>query len=644
MTVRFTKKLDTLNETLGALDGFDPRSLSEEMGRCASSAAVAVGSGGSLVAAQYFNRCLESLGTGPASVQTPMEVVVGATDLVNAVVWLFSASAENSDIAAAARAATDRGCAQLVLCTRNADGSVADWVRSTGGTVLVVPVAEEKDGYLATHSLISTCTALLLGANHAAHAQTTDVIPKLKYRVSTQIAERSKGNYQTSFAPLAQGAVLLLISDPALRPIATLLETSLWETALCPVQLTDMRNFAHGRHTWPHHHSARTLFFALTSALSEPSWKSISDALPSDLPSWHAHYALGGRHENLCGIIDGLFWIEAIGAITGIDPGKPGIAPYGRAIYKDDALLTTASVMPPPVRQKLATALRCEGHVPSARDMHQAYVKKLDTLKSKDIGAIVLDFDGTVVATNNRLGPPPSGVVDEFTRLSALGVRIGFASGRGGSLGQQIRAVLPPKVYQDVVIGYFNGGHIARANIDLDQARPAHNPLIDQVADWLEGRPDLLKAGSVPHKEIQLTIAHDDLQAPSRFLEDVQDCPLIAEGTVRIVASGHSFDIIPATSSKLRVVEQLQQDIGATKAVLSIGDCGQIYGNDFEFLARDFGVSVDQVCPGLGGTWSLYGSLVTGPEALQKILASMMASHNGGIRFDASGLFLDSDS
>ncbi len=644
MTVRFTEKLDTLSKTLGTFDGFDPRPLSEELGRGSASGVVAVGSGGSLVAAQYFSRCLETLGAGPASVQTPMEVVLGVSSLANSVVWLFSASADNNDIAAAARAAKDRGCARVVLCTRNAGGSVADWVRSSGGSVLVVPVAEEKDGFLATHSLISTCTALLLGTNLAAHAQIKDVIPNLKDHLSAQLAERSKGTYQSSFAPLAQGAVLLLISDPALRPIATLLETSLWETALCPVQLTDMRNFAHGRHTWPHHHSALTLFFALTTAVSEPSWKSISDALPSDLPSWHAHYALGGRHENLCGIIDGLFWIEAIGAITGIDPGKPGIAPYGRAIYEDDALLTTASVMPPPVRQKLATALRCEDHVPTAPDMHQAYINKLDTLRSKDIGAIVLDFDGTVVATNNRLEPPPSGVVDEIIRLSALGVRIGFASGRGGSLGQQIREALPPKMHKDVVIGYFNGGHIARANVDLDQARPAHNPLIDQVADWLEGRPDLLKARSVPRKEIQLSIPHVDLLPPSRFLEDVQDCPLIAEGTVRIVASGHSFDIIPATSSKLRVVEQLQQDIGATKAVLSIGDCGQLYGNDFEFLARDFGVSVDHVCPGLSGTWSLYGSLVTGPDALQRILASMIASPKSGIRFDASGLFLDSDS
>ena len=643
MTARFTEKLNTLNETLASFDDFDRRPLAEEMGRCASSAVVAVGSGGSLVSAQYFNRCLETLGTGSASVQTPMEVVLGATDLANAVVWLFSASADNSDIAAAAHAAKNRGCAQVVLCTRNASGSVADRVRSSGGTVLVVPVAEAKDGYLATHSLVSTCTALLLGANHAAHAQVKDVIPKLKDHVSAQLAERSKGAYQESFAPLAQGAVLLLISDPALRPIATLLETSLWEAALCPVQLTDMRNFAHGRHTWPHHHAAQTLVFALTSALSEPLWQSISDALPSDLPSWHAQFALGGRHENLFGIIDGLFWVEAIGAIAGIDPGKPGIAPYGCAIYEDDALLTAANVMSPPVRQKLATALRRECHGPSAPDMHQAYSKMLDTLRSKDIGAIVLDFDGTVVATNSRLEPPPSGVVDELIRLSALGVRIGFASGRGGSLGQQIRAALPPKVHQDVVIGYFNGGHIAPAHIDIDQARPAPNPLIDQVADWLEGRPDLLKARSVPRKEIQLSISHDHLNEPSRFLDDVQDCPPIAAGTVRVVASGHSFDIIPAASNKLRVVEQFQRDIGVAKAVLSIGDCGQLNGNDFDFLARDFGVSVDQVCPGLSGTWSLYGSLVTGPEALQKLLASMIASPKGGIRIDASRLFLDSD-
>lgn len=641
MTARFTEKLNTLNETLAYFDDFDPRPLADEIKRCFAFAVVAVGSGGSLVAAQYFSRCLETLGARPATVQTPMEIVLGTSDLATAIVWLFSASGDNNDVVAAARAAKDRGCARIVLCTRNPDGSVADRVRSASGTIIAVPVAAEKDGFLATHSLIATCTALLLGANSVGHRNSAGLISKIKDHVSAQIANRSKDTYRTSFQPLVQGAVLLLVFDPALRPVATLLETSLWEAALCPVQLTDIRNFAHGRHTWPHHHGAATLFLALTSNLSEPSWKRIKDVLPSDLPTWHAQYAFCGRYENLCGIIDGLFWIKAIGELTGIDPGKPGIASYGRAIYEDEALLTTANAMSPPVRQKLTTALRCESHVSPASDMHQAYLNKLDTLTSKDIGAIVFDFDGTVVSTKHRLKPPPPGVVYEMNRLLSLGVRLGFASGRGGSLGEQIRAALPPIAHPNIVIGYFNGGHIAPAHVDLDQARPAPNPLIDQVAEWLESQPDLLKATSVPRKEIQISICHDDLTDPSRFLEDVEHCPPVAARAVRIVASGHSFDIIPATSSKLRVVERLQHDIGATKAVLSIGDHGNLNGNDFDLLARNFGVSVDRVCPDPSGTWSLFGSLLTGPEALQKILTSMIAFPKGEIRLDASRLVVD---
>ena len=643
MTTRFTEKLNTLNETLSLFDNFDLGPLADEIKQSCASSIVAVGSGGSLVAAQFFKRTLETLGSGLTSVQTPMEVVFSPTALSNTTVWLFSASADNSDIAAAVRSAIDRGSMRIVLCTRNGSGSVAQSVRSHGGVVVVFPVAVDKDGYLATHSLISTCVGLLLGSNQVAHANDLNLLFRLKDHVSDQIAARSEGHHQMSFAPLAKGAVLLLISDPALLPVATLLETSLWETSLCPVQLTDMRNFAHGRHTWPHHHDTHTLFLALTCSSSEPTWKSISDALPEDLPVRHESYASGGRYENLCGIIKGLFWIEAIGAMRGIDPGKPGIASYGRTIYGDDTLLSVAKALPAPVRQKLIAALYCDSPTQSASVIHRAYLEKFDTLTTCDIGAIVLDFDGTVVETDHRLEPPSRDVMDELVRLYELGVFIGFASGRGGSLGEQLRTTFPEQAHADILVGYFNGGHIVSAEIDIDQDRPIANPLIHQVADWLEKRPGLLKSRSFSPKEIQITIPHDIIKVPSRFLEDVQDCAPIAARLVRIVASGHSFDIIPATSSKLVIVEQMQHAIGPDKSVLSIGDCGDTDGNDYEFLARSFGVSVDRVCPEITGTWSLFGTLVTGPQALQKILAAMIPSSRGGIRLEASRLPLDNN-
>src|SRR3546814_5746306 len=82
------------------------------------------------------------------------------------------------------------------------------------------------------------------------------------------------------FEALRSDDLLLLICDPQLRPVAELIETSAWEASLCPVQRTDVRNFAHGRHSWLHHHPDRSMVLGLVGKDGLPLWHAVAARLP----------------------------------------------------------------------------------------------------------------------------------------------------------------------------------------------------------------------------------------------------------------------------------------------------------------------------------------------------------------------------
>ena len=47
---------------------------------------------------------------------------------------------------------------------------------------------------------------------------------------------------------------------------------------------------------------------------------------------------------------------------------------------------------------------------------------------------------GTVVSTDRRLEPPAAEILSDIQRLVDAGLSIAFATGRGGSIGEMLRA------------------------------------------------------------------------------------------------------------------------------------------------------------------------------------------------------------
>ena len=175
----------------------------------------------------------------------------------------------------------------------------------------------------------------------------------------------------------------------------------------------------------------------------------------------------------------------------------------------------------------------------------------------------------------------------------------------------------------------------------LDEDRPPTNSAITETAAWLEERSDLFLRHEFKLREVQITVEMDRLRHPYRFSVDLEGCPPFSAGLVRVMGSGHSYDIVPAASSKLSVVKAIKAELSVGVEVLCFGDSGSRPGNDHALLSHPHGISVGDVCGAANGCWSLFGAGPVGPEALLTILRALLPSDVGRIRLDVASLGLD---
>ena len=349
-----------------------------------------------------------------------------------------------------------------------------------------------------------------------------------------------------------------------------------------------------------------------------------------------------GRFRNAIGIVDGMVLIDAIGRSQGIDPARPIIGPFGRHIYHNGALRNLSTRLVPAVRQKRAAILRRDDPANTEFSVQSAWRKRLDRLISAQFHGLVLDYDGTIVSTENRYEPPSPEIIIELARLDNAGLAIGIATGRGGSAGEVLRAALPKSMHPRIVMGYYNGGYLKSLDIDIENDPAPADEAIKEVFQWLQSNRHLFREYRPKNSRVQIRLSVDDVESPERLLDEIRRCPALARGAVKVNRSGHGIDLFRADVSKRVVIEALAHRMKADdSAILCIGDSGSRGGNDNELLSHEFGISVGDVCGTPGGSWSLFGDEVTGPAAMIRILRAMQPDAPGTVRINLHSLETD---
>lgn len=519
------------------------------------------------------------------------------------VLFVASAQARHPDTRVLIRAAVALDL-DVVLLTQRAGPELQGIKLVPRLTVLRVPQPGERDGFLASNSLLASAVVL-------ARLYKRADLPETLLPIQIEVP--------------AEAGKLIVLHDSATASVGRDIETRFSELGLAPVQSIDYRTLAHGRHFGLSRNAKDTAIVALLTPNSTTGRATLA-ALPDTLKVVEMETSDPGVGGILQLLVSAMWLPVAAANREGISVHRPGVPAYGRRLYhltpRTQRETTLAAV-----RRKLAAANLGDG---AARQFYSDALDQWEARHSRTkLGAIALDYDGTVVETANRFDLPSHSMQARLIEILDLGVGLGFASGRGDSLHRDLRSWLPNKYWSRVVLGLHNGSWLATLDDDFEdgEAPPELLEATARLRDLLPpGLAELRQSGR------QLSVrALDSWTSSSSLLSLVQT---VVSASPRLDLSsrrsGHSVDITAPEVGKASVVYKLEEEFGST---LAIGDQGDLGGNDFDLLAATtFSLSVDRCSSDPTRCWSLAPPGYRGPEALLSVLGGLRSAR-GAVYF-----------
>lgn len=606
---------------------------------------VAVGSGGSLTACHFMATLHRRVARRPARVCTPLAFLQeGACEGETA--WFISAGGSNSDILKAFAASVEAEPRTMgVLCGDLSSALASGAQACTYCDAALFDLPAGRDGFLATNSLLAFCVLLTRAYERLQFGE----MPAFKASALLQklAGSRAIADDFTNVQRVLERETLIVLHGSASRAAACDLESRFTEAALGHVQAADYRNFAHGRHHWLAKHEQKSGVVAFIDHEESALASRTLEILPPSVPALRILLSSDWQHAGLEAILISIRLAQWKGALNGIDPGRPGVPSFGHRIYELE--YDNQEVRNLPVKFDAATRSLLERKAGQTLEQLaalgvmndwladlSAYRKKLG---SAHFAAVVFDYDGTLVGPTKRTEPPEAEVAGQLVRLLELGVIIGIATGRGASVRDALRRVLPKEWWSKVDIGYYNGAVIAA--LSDDSAPPREGVMCEElevVVRELRAHRELGALAKLTQRPYQITLE------PKRALADNVLWTLANDVVrtlgipgVRVVRSSHSADVLAPGVSKRNVVEHVWKRGGRSLAEpLCIGDRGRWPGNDFELLAGPHSLSVDEVSGARDRCWNLAPPKTRGVEAAKDYLYRLQPRESGrGVAFVA---------
>lgn len=609
----FASELASLEHTLAWALSCDVQVLEQFVKDVADRPLIAIGSGGSSTACHLTSLLHRMRYRQPAQFTTPLDVLSMPAGLHHAGVFLASASGRNKDVLAALKACIAEETPAVSIITLSAENPLSDatalYARSR---VFAADLPTGKDGYLATNSLVATCTLI-------ASAYGFDILcPEIR-----------RNNVDASVFE-ARHMVQILYGGWA-APVATDLESKLNESALAAALLSDYRNFGHGRHLWLAKRATETVVVALVAPGNAAVAESTLSRFPKNIPVVRLETLIDGPAGTIDLLIQAFHLVSRIGETRKQDPGRPQVPEFGRKLYRLAPPRWRPSVEAPIQRKLWASPVAnggCEAFQNGLKQFHER-------ARAAKIGAVALDYDGTLCTKEDRFDGLRADVVNELSRLLEGGVKLGIATGRGKSVRAALQKTLDGKLWPLVHIGYYNGTDIGPLG---DDARPKTGgpgtDALKHAESLLLGDKWLMAIANITPRPQQLTVEPRGETTTDALAAHVMArlAPLDGSG-VRIVVSSHSLDVLGPKRGKGSFVSWLRAQIGIDQDVLCIGDRGAWPGNDYSLLAEPMSLSVDEVSSLTDTCWNLVPRGVSGPEATLLYLRAIKACEGVGTFF-----------
>ena len=570
---------------------------------------VCIGSGGSLSACHHAVQLYMHRNGVLAQAMTPLQLMYSGREVLRSSKLLFlSASGKNKDILNAIKYGVkynETGMMSLTLRKHNPTEELLEQYPKVLRWCEDIP--SEKDGFLATNSLLATFTLL----NRSFDGEL----------VGDKIA--FDGTYSKNYEfNLANIQNFIVLYGAAGDPVAWDIESKLTEAALGSALLSDYRNFGHGRHHWFDKRGDNSCIIALVTPVErELAYKTIG-CLPKSVPIIYIETELDGPLASIDMLLKAFRFVNYLGEARGIDPGKPGVPGYGRLLYNLNYYKLTNRILPAEkileiaVLRKLGVAGR--ENAPLWVHYSEACQRFVRQLNRGRFTTVAFDYDGTLSASD-RKSRFTNGLCDEIRDalmpLLENGVRIVVATGRGKSVGESFQKSIDQKYWPQIKVGYYNGACLLVLG-EEDKLKMWREQPFDSELKALEEELKLrLPKGCVDYKfaerSLQLSIEGEMTQTESQLVYET--CREIIWDKqmkdIRVWRSSHSMDIVVYHEvSKQRVIEDPER-------TLCIGDYGTVEGNDYEMLTSKYSLSVDRVSKNAESCWNIAPSGMKGLDA-----------------------------
>lgn len=600
----------------------DIKPLVTALRRASALPLIAIGSGGSFTTSAFTADCHQHFCRRLAKAITPLELMADNPEREASYV-ILSAAGKNRDILAAFRHILDAEPANIIILCTSVGSPLAELARPYSWVdVIEYELPTGKDGFVATNSLFASCVLVARAYDEATAAELT--WPSAFDDLTTMRSTRS-GDLPEDLSAALKREHLLVIHDHPTRAAALDLESKFSEAALGGVQVCDLRSFAHGRHHWLAKRGDSTGILTLHTSESSKLMHRTTRLLPPGVPitdvSVEGDRIIGGIRA----IVDVLHVVGAAGRIRGIDPGRPGVPSYGSRIYnlpafsvrKREPVEGLSRSDRHAIERKTRTGvveLQELGLLAFWQDAHRRFC---DEMCAATFRAVIFDYDGTLCDPVNRFDGIRKEVAAALNGLLESGILIGIATGRGGSVREDLSAQIPEPLLQgNVLIGSHNGSELGLLS---DPSQPPEDAPLDAalkpVWDLLVNDPRTRDFAKLRPSAGQITVR------PKDGVEDMI-WPVVRHRAaicgVSAVRSSHSLDLLAPGVGKRRLVEAVRDRLlnSSHRGVLVVGDQGEWPGNDYELLTEPHSLSVDRVSPDHATCWNLLPPGVRGSQGV----------------------------
>lgn len=571
---------------------------------------ICIGSGGSLSACHYAAQLSQKRNGVLAEAMTPLQLMYAGKEIIRSSKLLFlSASGKNKDILNAIKYGlkyNETGMMSLTLRKNNPTEELLQEYPKVHRWCEDIPT--EKDGFLATNSLVATFT-LLCKAAVGSEFQ----VPSSKFQDLKPETWNLKLEVLQNF---------MVLYGAAGEPVAWDIESKLTEAALGSALLSDYRNFGHGRHHWFAKRKENSCIIALISPVEKELATKTIKSLPADVPVIYLETELETPAASIDLLLKAFQFVNNLGEARGIDPGRPGVPAYGRILYNLDYFKLTNRILPNEKTLDVAVSRKLGIAAKENTSLREYYAKAckrfVQRVNRGSFTTIAFDYDGTLSAKDHKSrfkNGLCEDIRDALLRLLDNGVQMVVATGRGKSVGDSFKNSFDRKYWPQIKIGYYNGG--CPLTLGEEEKLKAwksmpFDPELKQLEDELKHRlSETCVQYQFEERSLQLSIEGEMTPEESQMVYDI--CREIIWDKqlkgIRVWRSSHSMDIVVYREvSKLQVIEDKNH-------TLCIGDYGSVEGNDYEMLTCPASLSVDRVSKNADCCWNIAPSGVTGLDA-----------------------------